>query len=267
MQEIQESSEVENVDISSLFEGPFLVLPSRHPNFPLSKVSLTMRDWAKSIVFQSEDDLHKPPKGENFPHVLKFSSNGAPLYIVETQKKLTTLNLQLNSPLATIEELKNHAAQLVREINGPTAAADASVLEEKLEFEAFVITNSESNYHKIVDKSCAPTLDQWPYARVEPLHTNFDASVPYFLENESGEPIKRERSILSKHGRLAFQLRFRKGALSSNAVEGHKKVRLAIRPVSETLARLKGWTLITEAVEIKSQVPNKRLAGKRARRS
>ena len=267
MEENQESSEVQNVDISSLFDGPFLVLPSRNPNFPLSKISLTMRDWAKLIVFQSEDDLHKAPKGESFPHVLKFTSNGMPLYIIETQKKYTTLNLQINSPLATIDELKNHAAQLVREINGPTAAADSAVLEEKLEFEAFVITNSESNFHKVVDKSCAPTLEQWPYACAEPLHPNFDASVPYFLENEVGEPIKAERSMLSKHGRLAFQLRIRKSALSSNAVEGHKKVRLAIRPVSETLARLKGWTLITEAFEIKSQVANKRLAGKRARRS
>lgn len=226
-----------------------------------------MRDWAKSIVFQSEEELHKPPKGEGFPHVLKFSSNGMPVYIIETQKKVTTLNLQLNSPLATIEELKNHAAQLVREINGSTAAADACVLEEKLEFEAFVITNSESNLHKVIDKSCAPTLEQWPYARVEPLHSKFDSSLPYFLENEAGEPIKAERSVLSKHGRLAFQLRFRKGTLSSNAVEGHKKVRLAIRPVSETLARLKGWTLITQAFEIKSQVPNKRSGAKRARRS
>lgn len=244
------------VNISAYLAGQSIILPPHHPNRILSTVSLHLRNWSSDISFQSADAVHRAPKGSmNFPHILSFDETGTRLYTIETQRSCVRLELNMNSPIASVPDLMSSTAHLVTQLNGPNAERDALTLSQKIEFEAFVIRETTNPMHQLVDHTCRPSHSEWPYAQLDTDdYDDIDDSKPHFLQTEKNVPIKSARACLSHTGQLIFLLRFRDAVLSSRAKDRScGRVRLAVKPISATLSKLKGWTFISPPFEIRSK--------------
>ena len=247
--------------LAAVMNGQFIVLPAHHPNAALRKISITFANcWATDAHLEGRNVVIKSPKALAFPSFVRIEKNGSHSYVVDRDYSCLRLELALKC-VGGIRDLMVCASQLVANLNGRNASADASAIEKALEFKAFVVRDDRSTRDEKVMIDTVehrPSVVAWPCTRVE----GEDPDVAYFLQTREAEPIECSIATVSNKGELVFELYFRPGTVRckrvGNAPESNR-VRLAIKPVSTTLAKLSGWTFVTPPFEIRSRYRSKNM--------